>query len=133
MATDILKTLTETEIALAQQIKNEIASSITTPVTQDNQFVFFAAFDGTNNDGTKPPIDPQSTNVWELYKQIQKNQNIGSEYYPGPGTEGALTASSWLPPQVTQQVIDTANKAYNDFALQASSWLDIKKGSELNF
>ena len=131
MATEVVTTLSESEIALAQQKANEIASSITTPVVQDNQFVFFAAFDGTNNNGNKPPTDPQSTNVWQLYKQMQKTENIDSKYYPGPGTEGTLTASSWLPPQVTQQVINTANQAYNDFARQASEWLDTHPGGSV--
>ncbi|MBU1217615.1 DUF2235 domain-containing protein, partial [bacterium] len=128
MSTAIATTLTPDQIADAQQQSAIIASTITTPVVDSNTFVFFAAFDGTNNDGTKPTSDPQSTNVYQLYDQFfqseQQNQNLGGFYAPGPGTEGTLTASSWLPPQVTQQVIDTANLAYSKFALQASEWLD---------
>ena len=137
MATEVVTTLSESAIALAQQKANEIASSITTPVVQDNQFVFFAAFDGTNNNREDLSYsgDPQSTNVGELYDQFfaarQQNQNFGGNYYPGPGTEGTLTASSWLPPQVTQQVINTATQAYNDFARQASEWLDTNPGGSV--
>jgi hypothetical protein len=102
--------------------------------TSGKQFVFFAAFDGTNNDKNNVALsgNPQSTNVAQLFDQVSNanstNANVGKGYYAGPGTGGTLTASSWLPPQVTQQVIDTAVQAYNDFADQASKWLKANPG-----
>ncbi|MDT8339408.1 MAG: hypothetical protein RQ763_09425, partial [Sulfurimonas sp.] len=137
MSTAIATTLTPDQIADAQQQAVLIASAITTPVVDSNTFVFVAAFDGTNNDVNDLSLsgDPQSTNVGQIFAQVKEssfsNPNIGGTYYKGPGTEGTLTASSWLPPQVTQQVIDTANQAYNDFTLQASAWLDTHPGGSV--
>ena len=131
--TAVAETLTSDQIALAQAQAQAIAASASS-VVKGNQFVFFAAFDGTNNDVNNVALsgNPQSTNVGQLYRQVQSanegNGNVGIKYYAGPGTSGTLTASSWLPPQVTQQVIETANHAYSDFAEQASKWLQSNPG-----
>lgn len=37
-----------------------------------NQFTFFAAFDGTNNDAIASNGDPQTTNVHQLFLQARK-------------------------------------------------------------
>lgn len=89
-------------------------------------FVFFAAFDGTNND-LQNRGSPQNTNVAQLWLQCNAGAEWGArvrgQYYPGPGTKGTLTLSSWSYPQVTQQVIRTAENAYNDFRREAADWL----------
>lgn len=96
-------------------------------VIEDGQFVFFAAFDGTNNDMNHHPNDKYDTNVAQLWSQYvvarSGRANLGGSYYAGVGTDGTLTQSAWLPPNVTQQAIDTAQKAYDEFCVQASDWL----------
>jgi hypothetical protein len=96
-------------------------------IIADGQFVFFAAFDGTNNDMNHHPNDKYDTNVAQLWSQYvvarSKRANLGGGYYAGVGTDGTLTHSEWLPPNVTQQAIVTAQKAYDEFCVQASDWL----------
>lgn len=90
--------------------------------------VFFAAFDGTNNDMDNVGNN-QNTNAAQLFKQAQAgeqgNPGLKANYYPGPGTKGTLTKSAWLSKAVTGQVTATAEKAYADFAGQASAWLEL--------
>jgi hypothetical protein len=61
-----------------------------------SKFVFFAAFDGTNNNrndtrdangNLTQTGDPQDTNVSRLEQQVAdaKNPNVASRYYGGPG------------------------------------------------
>lgn len=134
--TNIVQTLTPEQISLALQQAQNIANTAA-PVVQPNQFVFFAAFDGTNNDrdDLSQSGDPQMTNVAQLEDQVARatlgNSNVASRYYAGPGTNGALTASEWLSPLVTQQIINTANEAYSAFADQASRWLDANPGGSV--
>lgn len=70
MSTEIVKTLTATEINTLQAQADAIAASATYAVPA-NTFVFFAAFDGTKNIRDDPGYsnDPQSTAVGELPKQ----------------------------------------------------------------
>lgn len=49
MATEVVTTLSESAISLAQQKAAEIASSITIPVVQDNQFVFSRSHSPSGN------------------------------------------------------------------------------------
>ncbi|HUX81329.1 MAG TPA: hypothetical protein VMV35_00680, partial [Halothiobacillus sp.] len=131
----IERIVTPEELQQAQQQAQAIAAS--TSAVQAGQFVFFAAFDGTNNVRTDPAYsgDPQSTNVGQLAFQVDAasnlNLNLASGYYPGPGTPDTLTGSTFLPSQVTQQTINTANQAYNDFADQAAKWLDANPGGSV--
>lgn len=94
-------------------------------VVPKEKFVFFAAFDGTNNDTSDLSGDFQCTNVGQLWNQykIGMDENIHGGYYPGLGTNGKPTKETWLPPAVTIGVIETAKKAYIDFAREASDWL----------
>ncbi len=132
----VVSTLTADEVQQAIALEQTIAQAAV-PTMQAGQFVFFAAFDGTNNNKYFPSLsnDPQSTNVGQLSDQVEMasafNPNLGSNYYPGPGTPGTLPGSSFLPPQVTQQIFDTANKAYSDFADQAAKWLDANPGGSI--
>lgn len=121
-------TLTPEEIQQAIQQAQRLAASASKTI-QSNQFVFFAAFDGTNNDRDHLELagDPQMTNAAQLEIQVREantgNPDTFSRYYPGPGTDGTLPGSSALPWQVTQQVTNTALQAYNDFASEAVRWL----------
>lgn len=134
--TSIVQTLTPEQINLALQQAQAIANTAT-PVVQPNQFTFFAGFDGTNNDRNDlaQSGDPQMTNAAQLFEQVDStrslNRNLGTGYYAGPGADGTLPASEVLSPLVTQQVINTANRAYNEFAFQAAEWLDTNPGGSV--
>lgn len=132
--TIIAGSLNDQQTQQEQQNAQAIADAAQAGAIRSNQFVFFAAFDGTNNDRNDVPLsgNPQDTNVAQLYYQTQvaaaSNKNLGVGYYPGPGTEGSLPGSAALP---TQQVIDTAQLAYRDFAQQASDWLKNNPGGDV--
>ena len=98
------------------------------------KLVFFAAFDGTNND--KDNLDrksdtPYSTNVgqlWDQYEEKQKtNPRLHGKYYPGLGTKGKPWTGTWAPAAVTRGVIKIAETAYANFAEALSEWLKIKR------
>ncbi len=115
----------------AQQLaviqKQVIADKAEVGVVRSNQFTYFAAFDGTSNSYQPSNGDLQNTNVAQLFTQAnlasKTNANIYADYFPGPGTEGTLTASSWLSSQVTAQVILTAEAAYANFNRAAADWI----------
>lgn len=69
--------------------------------------------------------NPQSTNVGVLFKQVEKlessDDKFSANYYAGPGTTNALPNSSVAP---TEQVTFTAQKAFQDFTRDASTWLE---------
>lgn len=131
MTASIAGTLTTEQVQQAQQQANVIAGSANTTIS-NNQFVFFAAFDGTNNDKNLLLTGVQSTNVGQISDQAIAsaglNQNLGVGYYPGPGTSDSLPGSSVTP---AQEAINTANKAYTDFQLQASAWLEQNPGGSV--
>ena len=70
--TRITTTLTDTQLQTAQNQAAQIASSSTETISA-NKFVFFAAFDGTNNDRSDPKIagNTQSTNVGQMADQVE--------------------------------------------------------------
>lgn len=119
----------QTQVAYAQA--RAVADAAEVGVIHSNQFVFFAAFDGTRNDmkDVKLSGNPLDTNVAQLYKQAHQAElanpegNLKAGYYQGHGTEGSLVASAWLPVKVTQETINSAQKAYDEFASEASKWL----------
>ena len=127
----------QTQIAYAQA--RTIADAAEVGTIRSNQFVFFAAFDGTRNDMKDVKLSGNSldTNVAQLYQQADKmvkanpEGNLRTGYYRGHGTEGSLVASAWLPVKVTQETINTAQKAYEDFSRQASDWLKIHPNGEV--
>lgn len=104
MSSSVSAPLTEAEIQAAQQ-KADAISRVGAKAIHERQFVFFAAFDGTNNTKDDPAFsgDRQSTSVGQIWQQAdgQKsaNPNLRAEYYPGPGTAGTLTGSSWNDPR----------------------------------
>ena len=133
MATQIAQTETTAQIANAQSQANAIGSASTLTVPK-NTFVFFAGFDGTNNIASNPGYsgDPQSTAVGALTKQVADvnptGSNVAVGYYAGVGTPGTSLGSSVLP---TSQSIETAQRAYNDYAQAAYDWLADNPGGNV--
>ena len=98
------------------------------------QFVFFGAFDGTNNDKANLPLSctPQQTNVAQLFEQVDSqrdphpgtpNPQLKTGYFAGVGTgaeRGGFDARSSNP---TPYIEATAEAAYAAFAGEADSWL----------
>ena len=131
MADNIAGVLDEKQTQKAHNQAYAIANAAEVEVIHNNQFVFFAAFDGTRNDmgDVKRSGNLEDTNVAQLYQQADKIVKINPEgnfrtgYYRGHGTESSLVASAWLPVKVTQETINTAQRAYNQFAEQAAKWL----------
>jgi hypothetical protein len=125
---------TQQVLQQAQAAAQAIANSATTSVAS-NQFIFFAAFDGTDNEYVPVDGDPQNTAIAQLYDQVSGNQTDGgtfvAKYYSGLGTPGTLPASDWFPPAVTAQSITTAQQAYNDFAQAAFMWLKANPGGSV--
>jgi hypothetical protein len=90
-------------------------------------FVFFAAFDGTNNnrnirngDGRLQSGDPLDTSVSQVQLQVEQVAPGAAFYYEGPGTGGNLDPSAVFP---TGKILEIANNAYRDFAQRARDWL----------
>ncbi|PKO46352.1 MAG: hypothetical protein CVU29_05965 [Betaproteobacteria bacterium HGW-Betaproteobacteria-22] len=137
--TTVAGVLNEAQVMQAQQRAAAIVDAAQPRAIKKEQFVFFAAFDGTRNDMKDIPLsgNPQDTNVAELYKQVDKQaqnnpeSNVVARYYPGHGTQGSLPRSAWQPAQVTQEAINTAQLAYEQFADQASKWLNKHPNGEV--
>ena len=129
--TTVAGVLNEAQVLQAHQRAEAIVNAAQPGAIKKEQFVFFVAFDGTRNDMKDIPLsgNTQDTNVAELYKQVDKQakdnseSNVVARYYPGHGTQGSLPRSAWQPTQVTQEAINTAQLAYEQFADQASKWL----------
>jgi hypothetical protein len=94
------------------------------------EFVYFAAFDGTNNDRTNVPLSgaPLQTNVAELFEQVETqrlgNPQLKAAYFAGVGTgaeRGGFNARSSNP---TPYLDKTVKTAYRDFAREAMAWRD---------
>ncbi|MGB7815549.1 MAG: hypothetical protein WBL28_04275 [Methylotenera sp.] len=123
--------LSESQTLRALGQAKAIAEAADVGAIKKEQFVFFAAFDGTRNDMGDVELsgNPEDTNVAQLYKQAVKaakenpDGNLKTEYFEGHGTKGAQVASAWFPGQVTEEAIRTAEEAYGKFARQASDWL----------
>jgi hypothetical protein len=123
--------LNEAQVLQAQQRAETLVNAAQPGAIKKEPFVFFAGFDGTRNDMKDISLsgNPQDTNVAELYKQVDKQaksnpeSNVVARYYPGHGTQGSLPRSAWQPTQVTQEAINTAEKAYKEFGKLASDWL----------
>jgi hypothetical protein len=124
-------------VALAQGA--EIANGATSAVNSDT-FVFFAAFDGTDN-GSNPLLDgsgdTQATAVAQLFSQVLPNGppvgtpigNTGGWYEPGVGTANTIPGSEgFIPNALNAQVLAAAQDAYKRFALQADLWLKANNG-----
>lgn len=116
---------------IGQRIKRAAKKS----VTPQRDFVFFAVFDGTNNDKDDLCGDLQCTNAGQLWNQYTiragKGENLGGAYYPGLGTKGRPRRDTWMPKAVTEQVRATARRAHQDLALQAADWLMRQPGGRI--
>lgn len=129
--TTVAGTLNEAQSEQAGQRAEAIVNTAQSGAIKKDQFVFFAAFDGTRNDmkDVKLSGNPEDTNVAQLFRQVrdhamaQNNNNIVARYYRGHGTENSAPLSDWFPPQVTREAISKAQQAYNEFAEQAAQWL----------
>lgn len=108
-----------------------IAAEAQPGVLLPTKFVFFAAFDGTNNDLNN---GPQTTNVAQLVFQVRRarNANHVAAYFAGPGTPGTLPRSSAEPTQVTRQVIATAKAAYEQFFELASRYPGVNQAGSIS-
>jgi len=118
-----------------EQAKKIVAAAPSGAASTNDRLVYFAAFDGTNNNLTTTGV-AKNTNVAQLWTQFASgigttNPNRAGNYFPGPGTPGTLTRSAWHSPDVTQQVIRTAADAYLDFATKASNWLTNNPGGSV--
>lgn len=109
---------------LKQQYQSQLNSSAANVVSK-GQFVFMAAFDGTNNDKSNPAAsgDVQDTNVAQLWHQAYQvhSNDLESKYYAGVGTaEAGGKIGAAFP---TDQIRTNAEKAYKDFVHSAELWL----------
>lgn len=137
--TTIAGILNEAQTEQAQQRAEAIVSTAQAGAIKKDQFVFFAAFDGTRNDMGDIALsgNPEDTNVARLFEQvdtlakIQGNQNVVARYYHGHGTADSAPLSDWFPPQVTREAINKAQLAYNEFSRAASDWLKDHPGGEV--
>jgi hypothetical protein len=113
------------QATVESQAKQIVAAAAGAKPLPADHFVFFAAFDGTNNDLYNVQ-DKYNTNVAQLYQQAQaptaNTPYLSANYYAGPGTKGTLRNSTWAEGPVTEQIVLTARKAYEDFTRQASAW-----------
>ncbi|PKO32518.1 MAG: hypothetical protein CVU36_02455 [Betaproteobacteria bacterium HGW-Betaproteobacteria-9] len=93
------------------------------------KFVFFAAFDGTNNDkdNLKLSGNPYPTNVANLHSQAEdakrSNFNLQTGYYRGVGTGGEMGSLLQAGPFPSEPVRVAANQAYRDFVQKADDYL----------
>jgi hypothetical protein len=124
----IVREATTSELQQLDEMTQAAAASAQSTV-QSGNFVFVAAFDGTNDNKENPAYsnDVQSTNVGVISDLLERanaaNSDVSVNYYAGPGTPGTLPASAWLSPFTTQEIINQAEKAYRDFNEGARSWL----------
>lgn len=132
--------LSPDQIAMAQAQAAGIANAITSNSVNSNTFVFFAAFDGTDN-GSNPPADgsgdSQTTAIYQLFGQVFPSSttipsgNVGGAYEAGVGTPGTLPFSSIWSQTVTAQTVINAQNAYNAFKEQATAWYSEHPGGSI--
>lgn len=93
------------------------------------QFVYFAAFDGTNNDKDHLEVSgtPQQTNVAQLYEQANSKRKTNPDqkkgYFAGVGTSGSVQAFGDRSNNPTPATKATAKRAYDQFCIEANQWL----------
>jgi hypothetical protein len=97
------------------------------------RFVFFAAFDGTDNDKNNVPLSgtPYQTNIGNLYDmaKVHENDNFKAGYYPGVGT-GGEQGNLWNAGLAPTGVLEgTARKALSEFAEVARDYLRATPGA----
>lgn len=126
MGTTVERNLTHEEI---QQVQMQREAMGQFHGAQAGKFVFFVAFDGTNNDkdNLKLSGNPYPTNVANLFDQAdiasKTNGHLRVRYYPGVGTGGDMGGLLQSGPLPTEPVQVAANKAYRHLAEQADNYL----------
>ncbi|MBO9648664.1 MAG: DUF2235 domain-containing protein [Variovorax sp.] len=125
MGTSVTRHLSPEEIARLQDKKEAIEKMHSG--ASPGKFVFFAAFDGTNNDKDNLALSgsPYQTNVANLYDQVEANETsrFASGYYPGVGTGGQagnLLNAALFP---TAAIRAAAEQALSEFAKEAHIYL----------
>ncbi len=98
-------------------------------VVTKGQFVFFAAFDGTNNDRDNLKENAQTTNVGQLWQQYAGRDDSLAHargvYCAGLGTRTDPWVESWLPARVSTGAIRKARQACDEFKRAAAAWLQM--------
>jgi len=124
--------LNDGEIALVAALCGELENPGPATV-KSGQFVFFAAFDGTNNNRIDLPLSGtfQQTCVAQLFEQVDAQRRddgqLKTGYFAGVGTgdeRGGFDARTSNP---TVYIVATAEAAYKVFAREASAWMDQTK------
>ena len=126
MGTTVERNLSDDEV---QQVQVQREAMGQLRGAQTGKFVFFAAFDGTNNDkdNLKLSGNPHPTNVAHIYQQAEVaklvDSNFQTGYYRGVGTGGDMGGLLQAGPFPTEPVQAAALQAYRDFAEQADKYL----------
>ncbi len=133
------KRATPVAIINARQAADSLASNLAEgkkivaaakKVVAKGDFVFFAAFDGTNNDMDNLKENAQTTNVGQLWQQFEGRDgalpHATGLYRAGLGTRADPWVESWLPSQVTSGAIRKAQQACDEFKRAASEWLRVR-------
>jgi hypothetical protein len=130
----VVAVLTSDEIAQVQRQSQAVANAAQANAIAANQFVYVAAFDGTNNDKNNLGLSGStlSTNVAVISDMVvgarATNENLGGAYFAGVGDHGTPFFSPVIP---TGTVIEKAERAYTNFADQASAWLRDNPGGSV--
>ena len=131
MTTTLERYATPEEMMQLQQAP-ERAAQINT-CADKKPFVFFAAFDGTNNDKGNLPLSgsPYQTNIANLYDmgKAKEGPNFQARYYPGVGTGGEHGSFLNAGPAPTEPLEAIARKALNNFAYEADKYLQSTPGA----
>jgi hypothetical protein len=126
MGTTIERHLSREEVQQVQIQRDAMGQLHGAPA---GKFVFFAAFDGTNNDkdNLKLSGNPYPTNVANLHSQAEdakrSNSNLQTGYYRGVGTGGEMGSLLQAGPFPSEPVRVAANQAYRDFVQKADDYL----------
>lgn len=125
MGTSIVRSVSSEEIA-ELQARIAQASQMNSGVAP-GKFVFMANFDGTNNDRKNLPLSGSKyqTNVANLFDQgaANINEHFKARYYPGVGTGGIAGGKLNAGLFPTEPLREIAEQAYNQFALEARTYL----------
>ena len=112
--------LSELQINKVMSAINDVNIS-TNLSASGNNYVFFASFDGTENDSLNNG-NPSVTNVRELYRIVNEiksiNPKIETSYQPGAGSkEASVLSSSYNPIAVTADAFNKAKNVFEEFSV----------------
>ena len=98
-------------------------------INSNNNFYFFAAFDGTGNSaGNSEHGNDYPTNVWDIWStytasEISATGDVHGHYEEGAGTNSAVSLSGSLPIAVYTDGVNKAESMYAAFRDQALAWI----------